>query len=242
MSSQDLSQKGQNPSQDPISEDSRIFQILSFWFDPSYSPTRWFIPSNNLDSAIRAQFSSLIDLARSPSPTNPLMNAWTTTPNGTLALLLLLDQFPRNIYRGSSESYASDAQALDVARIAVEKGWDRACSTVQQTFFYLPFVHTEDISVQHKAVSLYESWLERCRESEASAEPVPSSTTKIKVSSLDPAAEMSPLQFATIGLEMSQRHRKVIERFGRFPARNEVMERESSEEEKIFLKENPSGF
>lgn len=133
-------------------------------------------------------------------------------------MLILLDQFPRNIFRGSGESYSSDAKAVEVATGAIVKGYDREVPLVQQSFFYLPFMHNETLLGQIAGRAFYEGWLRRC-EGDAEA-----------------------LGFAKMGVVFMQKHLDVISMFGHFPSRNEVLGRKTTVEEARFLEKNPMGF
>ena len=173
------------------------------------------MPSADLDNDIRARFGSLISIARD-SPT--IHHTWTENPNSALALLLLLDQFPRNIFRGSPQSYSSDLKALGVATWAIAKGFDRQVPPIRQLFFYLPFMHDELLLSQVAGKALYENCRSRCGD------------------------DVEAKKFVENEADWAQKHMDVIQRFGRFPARNQVLGRESTREELEFLKENPRGF
>ena len=192
---------------------SGIQDILTYWFEGPKANPKWFQKSDQTDNEIREKFSGLVTQAGART-----LETWTSSPDGTLALLILLDQFPRNLFRGSGESYSSDAQARDVAAVGVAKGFDHQVPYIRQPFFYLPFMHDEHLLGQIAAKAFYAEYGRRCE------------------------ADEDAIRFARISGEMTQKHMDVILRFGRFPARNEPMGRESTEEEKEFLKENPGGF
>ncbi|MCR9257252.1 MAG: DUF924 domain-containing protein [Alphaproteobacteria bacterium] len=122
--------------------------ILDFWFlppgDPGHGKPRkaWFEKSDAFDEEIRDRFGDAVAAA-----VDGAYDDWRETPKGTLALLLLLDQFTRNIYRGKAEAFAGDARALAIAQDAVSQGQDMALPPVMRKFFYLPFEHCEDIEV-----------------------------------------------------------------------------------------------
>ncbi|KAL6713738.1 hypothetical protein ACLMJK_008230 [Lecanora helva] len=197
--------------------DPLIPPLLHFWFSPSTGgPTRWFAPSPTFDAAIASSFLPLIKRARDTAT----LDGWTQHPQGTLALLLVLDQFPRNVFRGTREAYASDAKALEIATVGVAKGQDREVELSRRMFFYLPFMHNETLLAQVACVALYEALL---------AEAV-----------VDGEEEV--VEGAKRGVEMAERHRDVVGRFGRFPSRNGVLGRESTGEEEGFLGERPGGF
>ena len=192
----------------------QIESILSFWFDPRYPHTRWFIIDPAFDAQIATNFGDLVTRAR----TTTFLDDWASSPQGCLALILLLDQFPRNIYRGSFQSYSSDAKALSIARKAVEQRLDRSTTLIQQSFFYLPYMHDESLQSQDTSVSLFK---------DLSARTEPGNPDKTYVDS---------------GVDFAVRHQKVIEMFGRFPARNEALHRRSTPEETEFLRTHPWGY
>ncbi|MBX6369146.1 MAG: DUF924 domain-containing protein [Rhodospirillales bacterium] len=128
----------------------RARAVLDFWFGPPpFRPRRvWFERDPAFDEACDAFVADQAQAAAGA------YRDWATTPEGALALVLLLDQFPRNLYRGTARAYASDALALETARRAVEAGWDRLVSPVQRLFFYLPFEHSESLADQDEACRL----------------------------------------------------------------------------------------
>ncbi|KAL9099181.1 MAG: hypothetical protein Q9163_005287 [Psora crenata] len=190
-----------------------VDRILTFYFDDRYPMMRWFFKSEELDNQIRNNFGDLVVKARTAE-----LDGWIEEPKGALAMVILLDQFSRNLYRGSPDSYSADQKALKISIGAVAKGFDRALPYMQQMFFYLPFLHDENIISQIAARSLYEGLLTRCVSDGKTAELVKG------------------------GLASAQQHMDVILKFGRFPARNVPLGRESTPEEIAFLNEHPMGF
>lgn len=194
-------------------------QVLRFWFGDSLeSPEAvqkraklWFAPDLDFDRQIERAFASLPGRAREGA-----LDAWEGEPRSALALVLVLDQFPRNLFRGSAAAFEFDAQALDVALRAVERGLDEALHPLEATFLYLPFEHAEDEALQDRCVALFRNLLERA--------PAPLNA-----------------QFVQF-LAYAERHQAVIARFGRFPHRNAVLGRPSSAEEKAYLKEGGESF
>ena len=130
--------------------------VLSFWFRESDSPNHefpkdfWFHSTPQLDQQIRDQFELTYQKAIQGN-----LNQFLDTPKGTLTLILLLDQFPRNMYRGTPQAFVSDPQALKIAKGALAKGFDQNLLTVQKMFLYLPFQHSENLEDQKKSVELY---------------------------------------------------------------------------------------
>ena len=127
--------------------------VLDFWFDgdPTASRPVWFQKDDAFDAAC-ARFSAARDAAKAGA-----YDAWTATPHGTLALLILLDQLSRNLHRGSAEAFAADPKALTIARAAVARGDDLALHPSERRFIYLPFEHAEDLPTQDESVRLFET-------------------------------------------------------------------------------------
>jgi len=129
--------------------------ILDFWFDrqPGAELTHrkvWFEKNDAFDDAIRGRFSAAVETALAEGYAD-----WTQTAEGTLALLILLDQFPRNLFRGQAKAFAGDTRARIIARQAVDRGFDIAVPPVMRLFFYLPFEHSEHLPDQDLAHLLF---------------------------------------------------------------------------------------
>lgn len=168
--------------------------VLDFWFSEE-AEKRWFNSTPSFDARILQLFEdTATELARGPFP-HPI---WEETPEASLALIIALDQFPRNMFRDTRKAFAWDAQALGAAERMVAKGWDMELPKARRSFVYMPFMHAEDLAAQERCVEL--------------TEPLPGTTHKHAVA-----------------------HRDVIAKFGRFPHRNAVLGRESTEAEKAFL-------
>lgn len=187
-------------------------QILDFWFgaatDPHYGQPRkaWFIKNPDFDQQIRDRFLQIYRCAA-----NGELQSWQDQPLPCLALVILLDQFPRNLFRGQPQAFATDPLALATARQGVERGFDHQLLPVQRWFLYLPFEHSEDLADQQRSVDLFQQ--------------------------LDP----SDPENANC-LDYARRHLAVIQRFGRFPHRNSILNRPSTPEEIEFLKQPGSAF
>lgn len=186
-------------------------EVLDFWFgdpsDPDNVKARgklWFSPTGDQDRVMRERFGDLHEAAQRGD-----LDHWTDNPRGTLALILLLDQLTRNLYRGTRSAFANDARALAISRDGMARGDDAGLGVVERAFWYMPFQHTEDIEVQRESVRLYEALLE------------------------DSPAPLVP--FARNTYEFAVLHREIIERFGRFPHRNELLGRSTTDEEKEYL-------
>lgn len=187
-------------------------EILSFWFGDSEQDADalarhnrfWFTPDKGFDMQIRSRFlDGVIEAAAGR------LRAWERTPPGRLALILLLDQFPRNIYRGAADAFTHDALAREQSLAMIEGGQDRSISPVQCTFAYMPLQHAEDIDLQNRSVDLFSALVDRA----------------------PPALRL----FLTKCVRYAVDHRDIIARFGRFPHRNAVLDRASTSDEAEYL-------
>ena len=195
---------------------SRAEDLLDFWFgapnEPDYSQYRkvWFVKDASFDALIRQRFEADVEQAATGK-----YDSWQSFPESGVALLLLLDQFPRNLYRGSDRSFAADEQALKVAKHLVDTGSDAHLPARYRFFIYVPYEHSERIADQNRCVALMERLMQDV---------------------------FNPDEGLKNGLDYAIRHRDVIERFGRFPHRNEVLGRQSTPEEAAFLEQPGSRF
>ncbi|MFA6229973.1 MAG: DUF924 family protein [Rhodanobacter sp.] len=185
-------------------------EVLDFWFDPAHA-RYWFVASQAFDSRIRQHFGAAVEAAR-----DGRLDEWAKVASGWLALLILLDQFPRNIHRGTPHAWAGDVAAQRFALSGIARGDDRQLSAQQRVFAYLPLEHAEHSALQQRSVCLFE----------ALAAEVGSAERK---------------QFAGY-LDYARQHRDVIARFGRFPHRNAVLGRACTPEEVEYLAEPGAGF
>ncbi|WP_221930973.1 DUF924 family protein [Telmatospirillum sp. J64-1] len=131
---------------------ARAREILDFWFDDSTKP-RWFAPDAAFDEAIRQRFEQDYEKARAGQ-----LGEWEEHPETMLALILLLDQFPRNMYRATPRAFEGDDLALRLAQRAVSQGWDETLPMEARRFLYLPFEHSESLANQRMSVALFERW------------------------------------------------------------------------------------
>lgn len=184
--------------------------VLDFWFAEA-NASRWFAADAGFDAQIRERFGETAKAAAGDR-----LDDWAATPSGWLALLLVLDQFPRNLYRNDPRAWAADAVAQRVALSGLARGDDRQLPAVQRVFAYLPLEHAEDSALQRRSVALFESLL-------AEAEP-------------ERRAEFENY------LDYARRHREVIARFGRFPHRNAALGRPDTPEETRYLARPGAGF
>jgi uncharacterized protein (DUF924 family) len=186
-------------------------EILDVWFGPDLAPwqPRWFVADPAFDAAIRDRFGALLAPARDGA-----LDAWAATPDGALALLLVLDQFPRNLHRGTPMAFASDPHARTIARRAVLRDrMDLGFPPSARCFLYLPFEHAEDATCQDLSVALFEGLRD---------DPVH-------------AAPGGSIAYAWA-------HRAVIRRFGRFPHRNAALGRATTAAEAEYLAQPGAGF
>lgn len=185
-------------------------EVLDFWFAET-SAVHWFVADAAFDAQIRERFGSTVDAAA-----DGRLDHWVVNPRGWLALVLLLDQFSRNLHRGDSRAWAQDASAQRVAMSGIARGDDRQLLPLQRVFAYLPLEHAEDMALQQQSVALFEAL----------------------------CAEVPPPQRERLEefLDYARRHHDVIARFGRFPHRNAVLGRTSTPEEMIHLAQPGSGF
>ncbi|MBE3026604.1 DUF924 domain-containing protein [Janthinobacterium sp. BJB1] len=137
--------------------DAQAQDVLDFWFlppeHPGYGQSRveWFRKDDAFDAQIRARFGALIDAAIAGG-----LGEWDATPHGALARLIVLDQFTRNVYRGTPRAFAGDVGALALAVALTQQGLDRQLPPMLRAFVYLPFEHAEDLAMQARAVELFQ--------------------------------------------------------------------------------------
>ncbi len=133
--------------------------VLAFW--RAAGPRRWFAKDAGFDAEIRSNFEPLHYAVSRGEHMD-----WTQTPEGTLALLILLDQFPRNLFRGSAHAFATDAMARRIARQALDAGFNLQVEPPLRPFFHLPFTHSEDLDDQALSVALAEAHELACGDSD----------------------------------------------------------------------------
>mgnify|MGYP003393817902 CR=1 FL=1 len=125
-----------------------VDDILAFWFDPA-AQGKWFRPDAAFDALIRSRFLGRHEEARAGA-----LASWAGDSDGAMAIVLLLDQFPRNMFRGQARAFATDAMALGAADAAIARDFDLAQAVERRIFFYLPFMHAEDLAAQRRCVDL----------------------------------------------------------------------------------------
>jgi uncharacterized protein (DUF924 family) len=184
-------------------------EVLDFWFgregEPGYGEFReaWFTKDPEFDRLVRDRFEALYEAAAAGD-----LDDWKEEARSCLALVIVLDQFPRNMFRGDPRSYATDRKAQETAEYAVDHALDRELPEFQRTFLYMPFMHSEDPGHQRRSVELFRRL---------------------------GGNETDSSYYAV-------RHMEIIERFGRFPHRNEILGRQTTPEEAEFLTQPGSSF
>lgn len=168
-------------------------EILNFWFSENIK-SYWFNSTPEIDQEIRQKFESVWELAAEGK-----LDEWRNTADSCLALIIILDQFPLNMYRNQAKSFSTEAKAIEMAEYAVVHKFDQQLSNDKLTFLYMPFMHSENLAHQNRSVTLFEA-------------------AKLETN----------LQFA-------RHHRDIIQRFGRFPHRNAILGRDSTEAEIEYL-------
>lgn len=184
--------------------------ILRFWFT-ELAPDQWFRGGEAVDEMIGSRYEPLIEAVHSGGHDD-----WSRTPQGRLAMLLVLDQFPRNIYRGQARAFAYDDKALALALEGIAAGADQHLDLHERAFFYLPLEHSESLEIQDRSLERYAAL----------------------VLSIPPEQREQARNY----LDYAWQHYSIIKRFGRYPHRNEILGRESSAEETEFLRQPGSSF
>jgi uncharacterized protein (DUF924 family) len=208
--------------------------ILEYWFsslddaaslDRQSEPfgtcfARWYGKKPAIDDEIRARFEPvLLAVTGSGGRWDRELADWQKESLGLLSLVLLLDQFPRNMYRDSARMYAHDDLALSVTTLAIREYEARPLSLVQRMFLYVPLMHSENLTIQQAMVARFEGLVE--------------------LAALRSPHNQAFFQFA---LDYARRHLRVVETFGRFPHRNVILGRISTPSELQFLERDDSRF
>ncbi len=198
-----------------------ISDVLRFWFgdlregelpDKEKQMT-WWMKSEEFDDLIKQRFEKYVLFAEEGELSN-----WLETPLGTVAFIVVVDQFPRNIYRDTPGAFSRDSLALRVCLEGIEKGFDKDLHPMHRAFFYLPLMHSEDLEIQNLSVEKYSAL-----EKEYTTQPQIRETLACST-------------------DFAGRHFDIIKKFGRYPHRNAALGRESTPEETEFLKEPGSSF
>ena len=196
----------------------KIDEIHQFWFGELQGglasddvKRRWYQSTKGDDEYIAQHFGEIHKLASKGK-----LVEWASSAQGRLALIIILDQFSRHLYRGTADAFRFDSQALELCLAGIERGHDKQLSLAERLFFYHPLEHAEDIQHQHTCVALTQEFAE----------------------SLSGQAR----QEVDNALKYMHEHRDIVEAFGRFPHRNNVLGRESTQDELAYLNENGKTF
>lgn len=176
-------------------------EVISFWFEEC-TPEQWFRRDDTLDRAIRERFYKTYQDITEEKTAN-----WRATPQGRLAEVIVLDQFSRNMFRGTPKAFAEDARALRLAGQAISVGDDKKLPRAMRPFLYMPYMHSESKEAHRKALFLF--------------------------------LRLIPWGFGYFRYEL--KHKRIIDRFGRYPHRNRILGRQSTPAEEEFMKHHP-GF
>jgi uncharacterized protein (DUF924 family) len=194
-------------------------EVLAYWFGdnpddanvPRQRADLWWGKNPATDEEIHRRFGRLHASAAAGE-----LRDWEQSPRGRLALIVLIDQFSRNMFRGTATAFAHDALARRWSLEGIAAGHDRTLRPIERVFFYMPLQHSESLADQEHAVRLYEALLDDA-----------------------PAAARESFENF---LDYARRHRDIVARFGRFPHRNAILGRRSTAEEEGFLKQPGSKF
>jgi uncharacterized protein (DUF924 family) len=184
-------------------------QVLDFWF--GLDPKQWWTKDDAFDAGVRKRFLSTYEAAAAGK-----LAAWEAAPERALALIIVLDQFSRNMFRGSLLAFAQDPLAREIVHAAIAAGDEGALPTVERTFLYMPLMHAEDMEMQRESLASF---------------------TKLRG---EAPAEL--VSYVDNSIKFARMHADVIEQFGRFPHRNAILGRTSTPEEEAFLAKPGSSF
>ncbi|MFT5675341.1 MAG: hypothetical protein ACI808_001272 [Paraglaciecola sp.] len=174
--------------------------VFDFWFT-EIDKAKWWVKDKEFDHLLKTRFLDVYY-----SATKSELYSWRSTARGRLAEILVLDQFPRNIFRDTPQAFVSDPLALALSQEAISAGADAELSAIERSFLYMPFMHSESLKIHQVAVALY---------------------TKNGLES---------------NLKFEIKHKEIIEKFGRYPHRNSILNRQSTPAEIDFLKQPGSSF
>ena len=201
-----------------------IQEILTFWFEGlndrthidknALSVRKWFMKNERFDQEIKDKFEVILLKARQGE-----YKKWEDIALGRLALVILFDQFSRNIYRGTAQAFAADFLALELTLKSFKDKKDQDLQLIERVFFYMPLMHTENLKVHDISVNQFHNLVEESKTQS------PHNTSYYEYT-----------------LKYAKSHRDIIERFGRFPHRNEILNRPSTKEELSFLTQVGSRF
>lgn len=196
-----------------------VASILEFWFGPLQGandfPTDrkklWWMADEATDAEIRERFGDLVERALDGD-----LTGWSQSPRGTLALVLLLDQFTRCLGRGTPDAFAGDDRAQALCREAIDNGTDRELRFIERSFLYMPLMHAEDKATARRSLEVFGAL-----------------STAIKEAGIEGHPDF---------LSPAQKHADIVLAFGRYPHRNVIVGRESTAEERTYLANNDTSF
>lgn len=190
--------------------------VLTFWFGPPGSaPLAASTQWYKKDDAFDREVAARFGAVHALAASGAL-ESWKTSARGRLAFVILLDQLSRNMFRGTAASFAHDAKARAATLASISTGDEATLTTVERSFLYMPLMHSEDVDLQHKCVAAFER--------------------------LGKDASPDLQKYVANSLDYAKKHAEIIERFGRFPHRNAILERATTPEESEFLAQPGSSF
>jgi len=190
--------------------DPDIKRVVTFWFNRP--PMEWIVAPEGLDAQLKTEFGDLVHKARRNE-----LNYWTADAEGSLALVVLLDQFSRNLFRGSPDAFSADEKGYETATKAIAQEFDKQVTVIQASAFYMPLMQQESLISLIAARCLFENLKPRCVSEEEN-------------------------KWVDMGIAASKRHMQQLKRFGRYPTRNAILGRKNTEGEEGFLKEHVSSL
>ncbi|GLX80097.1 membrane protein [Thalassotalea insulae] len=183
-----------------LSDQESYQDVITFWFE-EIDKAKWFAKDTSFDQLLRDKFAELHGKAVACE-----LSGWRDNALGSLAEVIILDQFSRNIFRDEPQAFLYDPLSLALAQVAIAKGFDKALTVEQTSFLYMPFMHSESLVIHNQAVKLF--------------------------------TELG----APNNLEFELKHKAIIEQFGRYPHRNEILGRYSTPQELEYLAQPGAGF
>ena len=174
--------------------------ILQFWFE-EIEQSQWFMANADFDQIIQQRFADIHLQAQRGE-----LYSWRATSKGRLAEVIILDQFSRNMFRNTAQAFSCDSLALILAQEAISTGAGQALTSIERSFLYMPFMHSESLIIHNVAIALYQE------------------------------------NGVQANLDFEIKHKVIIEKFGRYPHRNKILNRESTKEEIEFLTQAGSSF
>lgn len=211
-------------------------RVLNFWFsnnrwanvdippkksapiDPA-DPQRWFSSSKDFDQQIRDQFEGDLNLLINDN--YQFINNFQT-PEDLLGCVIAFDQFPRNIFRGTSRAFAYDDKAKELSQYLIQNQMDKQLPYLERSLIYLPFEHSENLNDQNQSVNYTQQLYDEAKN--------------------DSNVEKNTLDFLKVVVTYAEKHRDIIQQFGRFPHRNRVLNREMTEKEDLYLNQGGDRF